>query len=106
MGFASLDPATIANIRTALNNEILPKHLQYFENFLQKSTTGWLINSEKPTIADFYLVPRLQWLATPGVHDGIASDIILNKFPLLKQLIEKLMTLPEIVTYYQTRQTV
>jgi len=103
MGFGSLDNEAVLKIRAKLNDDILPKHLQFLENFLIKSPTGWLAGGIKPSIAEFGLVPRLQWLATPGLHDGI-SDNILEKFPMVKELIHRFMQLPEIQDYYNKQQ--
>jgi glutathione S-transferase len=52
-----------------------------------------------PSIADFILVPRLQWLAS-GANDGI-SLTILDAFPHLKAVIAKLMALPAVIEYYE-----
>lgn len=102
MGFACLDKDTVLTIRAELNSTILPKHLQFLENFLIRSPTGWIAGGIKPSIADFCLVPRLEWLGTPGLHDGI-DDNILDNFPMVKGLMHRLMNLPEIVAYYQNK---
>ena len=52
---------------------------------LGNSTTGWLANTPGPTIADFVLVPRLEWLVS-GVLDGISKDL-LTGFPKVQALI-------------------
>ena len=97
-GFGCLTDELVTGVRKMLNDEVLPKHLSFFERILGESTTGWLAGTPNPTIADFVLVPRLQWLSS-GVHNGIGSDI-LDQFPRVQQLIEKLMQLEAIVTYY------
>ena len=61
-GFGCLDETTVSNIRKDLNDNILPRHLNFFDNLLQQSKSGWIGNTEHPSIADFILVPRLQWL--------------------------------------------
>ena len=88
-----------SQVRRALNDEVLPKHLTFLESLLTKSTTGWLAGTQKPSIADFVFVPRFQWLVS-GANDGIDSDL-LKKFPKVLELIEKLMTLPQVVEYYK-----
>ena len=103
MGFGCLDQETILNIRGQLNDVILPKHLGFLENLLEKSDSGWVAGGSEPSIADFCLVPRLEWLATPGLHDGI-SDNLLTSFPLILKLIEKFNSLPQNVAYYQSRK--
>lgn len=99
VGFANLDPDYRAQVRKALNDEVLPRHLQYFENFLAKSTSGWLAGGEEPSIADFLLVPRFKFLVTPGLLDGISTEL-LEPFPLVKALITKFYDLPAIKAYY------
>jgi glutathione S-transferase len=58
-----------------------------------------VLRTTGPSIADFILVPRLQWLAS-GANDGI-SLTILDPFPHLKAVIAKLMALPAVVEYYE-----
>lgn len=33
-------------IRSALNTEVIPKHLSFLENILSNSKTGWIANTE------------------------------------------------------------
>ena len=88
-----------AQVRAKLNDEVLPKHLSFLEKKLTASTTGWLAGTEKPSIADFVFVPRLQWLVS-GANDGIDGNL-LDGYPKVKEMIEKLMSLPEVVEYYK-----
>lgn len=87
-------------VRKMLNDVILPKHLGFFETLLEKST-GWLAGGEGPSIADFVLVPRLEWLMGNSI-DGIESNI-LDQFPKLQALIQKLHDLPAVKAYYEAR---
>lgn len=100
-GFGCLDDATVAAVREALNSEVLPRHLGFFEKLLEQSSSGWIAGTPGPSIADFQIVPRLQWLAS-GANDGISTDI-LKPFPRVLALIDKLMTLPAIVEYYKNK---
>lgn len=97
-GFGCLDENTVAAVRKSLNDEILPRHLGFFENILKKSKSGWLAGTNEPTIADFILVPRLQSLLA-GTTDGISTSILLP-YPRVTALISKLMKLPAIEEYY------
>lgn len=97
-GFGSLTPEAVVLIRQDLNNTVLPRHLSFFETVLSTSTSGWLAGGETPSIADFILVPRLQWLAS-GANDGIAMDI-LDSYPHVKAMMAKFMALPAVVEYY------
>lgn len=92
MGFESLSDEAVVKVRAALNDRVLPRHLGYFERLLDNSATGWIAGTEEPSIADFCLVPRLQWLAG-GNNDGISTDI-LKPFPHLISLIDRLTSLP------------
>jgi glutathione S-transferase len=98
-----LDEATVDAVRQKLNYEILPRHLQFFDNFLERSTTGWLLGGEKPTIADFDLAIRIALLVAPGMNDGIDSNL-LDNFPRIQALIEKFKTTPEIVAFYTQKK--
>lgn len=86
-------------MRKSLNDEILPTHLSHLEKLLEVSASGWIAGGTGPSIADFILVPRLQWLVEPGVNEGI-STTLLDAYPKLKGLIDKLLNLPEVVAYY------
>ena len=99
-GFKILDenPELVPIVRESLNNEVIPRHLNCLETIMSRSETGWIANTEGPSIADFILVPRLIWLEG-GNNTGISTEI-LHSFPLLKGLIAKLMALPAVVAYY------
>ncbi len=91
-------PEIVQSVRKELNDTVFPRHLSFLEKFLVKSSTGWIANSQGPTIAEFLLVPRLQWLAS-GVHDGISTEI-LAKFPAIRAWIDRFGSLHAIRTYY------
>ena len=88
----------MSEVRSSLNSEVLPRLLHFLNNFVAHSSSGWIANTDGPSIADFVLVPRLRWLAT-GEIDGIGTNI-LDKFPHLVQLITRLLALPAIANYY------
>lgn len=90
-----------AQVRRKLNDEVLPRHLSFLERKLAESNTGWLAGTPKPSIADFVFVPRLQWLVS-GANDGIDANL-LDGYPKVKEMIDKLMTIPEVVTHYEKR---
>lgn len=90
-------PELVPPVRAALNDEVLPRHLSCLETILSRSQTGWIANTEGPSIADFILVPRLRWLES-GDNEGISTEI-LAAFPLLKGLLVKLLGLPGVVAY-------
>lgn len=98
-GFGCLTPETVAEVRRSLNDEVLPRHLQFFESFLAKSNSGWLLGGEKPTIADFVFGVRVQWLVEPGANDGIDPNLLAN-FPHIIKFVQKFNSMPEVVSYY------
>ena len=79
-------------MRESLNTEVLPRHLASLENIVKKSSTGWVAGTPEPTIADFILVPRLEWLVEPGTHEGISTDL-LEPCPHIRAMIEKMKCL-------------
>ena len=91
--------ADVLACRKELNDTVLPRHLGHFERLLEQSTTGWLAGGDTPTIIDFIMMPRLEWLVEPGTHEGI-STALLERFPRLQALIQKVKQLPEVVRYY------
>jgi glutathione S-transferase len=99
MGFGSLGPEHLGQISSELSQFILPKHLGFLENFLEKSPSGWLAGGQHPSIADFCFVPRLLWLVKPGTHEGIDINL-LESFPKIKQLLHQFENLPAVVDYY------
>ena len=99
-GFGFLTEEHVATVRKALNDDVLPSHLRNLEKLLEASPSGWIAGGAGPSIADFILVPRLQWLVEPGVNEGI-STTLLEDYPRLHGLIGKLMNLPEVVAYYE-----
>lgn len=98
-GFAVVDEESLKTVRKSLNDEILPRHLQNFENLVRKSPNGWLAGGTEPSIADFMVVPRLEWLVKPGVHQGISTNL-LDNYPNLLKLIKKFNDLPAVKKYY------
>lgn len=101
-GFGYMSPDDVKVVRQSLNDEVLPRHLTFLENLMRLSSTGWIAGGPDPSIADFALVPRLQWLCEPGVHDGIDCGI-LDSYPLLGGLIQRFMALPSVDAYYKSR---
>jgi glutathione S-transferase len=89
-------------VRKELNDEVLPRHLANFEKLMANSSTGWIGNTTHPSIADFILVPRLQWLMDHG--EGI-SERILAPYPKLVAMMERLMNLDAVTAYYKEQAT-
>jgi len=85
-------------VEKALNDTVLPRHLAFFEQLLQDSDTIWIAGTEGPSIAEFVLVPRLQWLQS-GIS-GVDKNI-LESYPGILALIDNTMALPAVVAYYK-----
>lgn len=96
-----MDEGHIATVRKSLNDDILPTHLQNFENLLEASPNGWIAGGVNPSIADFILVPRLLWLVEPDTNHGI-SETLLEGYPRIMKLIEQVLALPAVEKYYET----
>jgi hypothetical protein len=102
-GFGCVTKEQIEIIRKDLNDGILPQYFQYFEQFLINSSTGWLANTQNPTIADFAVVPRLKLFTITGQYEGISSDI-LKPFPNCLKLMDRFYELPSVREYYESRK--
>ena len=90
-----------AAVRKAIQEEILPRHLGFFDKVIADGGTGWVAGTDGPTIADFVLVPRLQWIKASGIPGGIiGGEELFKPFPNVNALISKLMTLPSVMAYY------
>lgn len=94
-----MNSAQVASVYRSLNDEVLPRELAHFEALLETSASGWLAGGDGPSIADFILVPRLQWLVEPGIHPEISINL-LDRFPRLKDLVAKYMALPALEVYH------
>lgn len=97
-GFECIGKDYNEKINKDLNDNVFPKSLAYYERLLSTSTTGWIADTYYPSIADFQIVPRLKWLSEDV--EGISPDI-LKQFPLIQNLIEKLLNEPIIYDYYK-----
>jgi Cu/Zn superoxide dismutase/glutathione S-transferase len=95
------DGENTAKVRKAIQEEILPRHLGFFNKVIANGGTGWAAGTEGPTIADFVLVPRLQWIKASGVAGGIiGGEALFAPYPHVNALIDKLLSLPAVMKYY------
>jgi hypothetical protein len=92
--------ALTRKFRRELNDVVVPKHLRFFEQTLSSSPTGWLAGTTEPSVIDFVMVPRLLWLINEC--EGFDHNM-LDSFPRLKGLVQKLMTLKAVKDYYAKR---
>jgi glutathione S-transferase len=42
----------LATVRKSLNDEVLPRHLTFFETLLKDSESGWIAGGPSPSIAE------------------------------------------------------
>lgn len=100
-GFGHLEGNTeeLATIAKALEEDTLPRHLGFLSKLLEASTTGWIAGTEGPSIADFILVPRLEWLNNGQAIEGFTN--VLDKYENLKGLIAKFYEIPAVKDYYK-----
>jgi hypothetical protein len=88
------DNRKLGKIKENIGLDVIPRHLGYLERIMQKSSTGWIANTEGPSIADFML--------HKFVEDELMFDV-LYAYPGLREMREKLFKLPS-VTWYINKQ--
>eukprot|EP00040_Diaphanoeca_grandis_P005180 m.31733 g.31733 ORF g.31733 m.31733 type:complete len:239 (+) comp16504_c0_seq1:78-794(+) len=81
-----------------LNSDFYPRHLTNLEAIVQQGGTGWCAGTTSPTIADFVLAIRLPWLI--GDENPDIDSTLLDSYPNLKALGQKLQDLPAVKAYY------
>ena len=82
------DEEYFARCKAKQNKEIIPAQLKKLECVLEQSSTGWLADTQEPTIADFFWVPTLQSLIRSD-NPWTGNANILLPFPHILGLIEK-----------------
>jgi len=101
-GFESIGnpgDAVFDQVRHDLNTDVIPRHLSHLNRLFASSKTGWVANTEGPSIADFCLAPRLGWLSEHG--EGISNDI-LKPFPKVVEFVARFYSVPEVMNYYKS----
>ena len=79
-----------AGIAKAQNGLIIPYHLERIEAIMKENNTGWIAGTKEPSIADFLWVPVLE-----SILEGWSGDnTVLDKFTLIKKLVEDFKALP------------
>ena len=101
-GFAE-DAFNVSKVTRALSEEIFPRHLGNLEKILAASESGWLAGTPEPTIADFFLVPSLEWLQNGCNTDGISTSLLV-KCPHVLRLIQKFHDIPSVRKYYKDKK--
>mmetsp|Transcript_68028 Transcript_68028/g.208523 ORF Transcript_68028/g.208523 Transcript_68028/m.208523 type:complete len:230 (-) Transcript_68028:132-821(-) len=80
----------------SIETDLLPVQLGQLDKWLERSSTGWLVGTVEPTVADFLWACQLQmltgWLKP---HEPVKA------FPRLQGLIDKIMRLPAVEAYYK-----
>jgi prostaglandin-H2 D-isomerase / glutathione transferase len=86
--------------RIATNEENgLPFHLNYFENALKQSTSGWLVG-DKLTVADLHMYGYVKHLES-GVVSHIPLDLVSKSYPAIVAHGEKIKAIPEVAAWYE-----
>lgn len=98
-------PSEALAIRKRLSLEVLPKHLQHFEKLLTHSHSGWLANSQTPTIADFFFGSRLRANFIVERDEGV-DDKLLEAFPKIQQHYTKFTSIPIVKRYYDNPHSI
>ncbi|CBN74506.1 Glutathione S-transferase [Ectocarpus siliculosus] len=84
-----------------LVEKLLPPWLANLEKAL-KLAGGKYFAGDKLSIGDIAVVARLNWL-TDGTFDESVPSAILEEFPLLSSLVQRVMAEPRIVAYMEER---
>mmetsp|Transcript_45734 Transcript_45734/g.107890 ORF Transcript_45734/g.107890 Transcript_45734/m.107890 type:complete len:122 (-) Transcript_45734:24-389(-) len=92
---------TIA-VRKEIEATILPRHLNFFEAALTRGGTQWMAGTDKPTIADFSLAPRLR--ALDNFVDHCRPEIATH-YPRLAKYIDDFFKLSQVVAWYGAQQS-
>mmetsp|Transcript_34360 Transcript_34360/g.69535 ORF Transcript_34360/g.69535 Transcript_34360/m.69535 type:complete len:124 (+) Transcript_34360:250-621(+) len=84
----------------AINEEVMPRHLNNLEKLLESSPTGWVAGTELPSIADFVWGCALAHYIPD--KDRIFNEELrkLDAYPSCQALAAKFMALPEVKAYY------
>uniref|UniRef100_A0A0G4FXK7 GST N-terminal domain-containing protein n=1 Tax=Chromera velia CCMP2878 TaxID=1169474 RepID=A0A0G4FXK7_9ALVE len=85
-----------AVIIKTINDYILPRHLANFESRIAKARGEWIAHTAEPTIADFIIVSRLEWVTT---LKGINKNV-LKKYPCIDAYIKRFYQIPSVIAYY------
>eukprot|EP00401_Gymnodinium_catenatum_P082949 CAMPEP_0117523596 /NCGR_PEP_ID=MMETSP0784-20121206/34809_1 /TAXON_ID=39447 /ORGANISM="" /LENGTH=275 /DNA_ID=CAMNT_0005319713 /DNA_START=45 /DNA_END=868 /DNA_ORIENTATION=- len=73
-------------VETAIQSSVMPRHFGFFERLLEESSSGWVANTEAPSIADFVLGPQLKQL---GGNPMVKGEELLSKHPKVKSFVDK-----------------
>jgi len=82
-----------------ISNETLPRHLGNAEKLFKASSTGWIANTEKPSIADFVWFVRLDDYI-PNTKELSGKVRSLDDYPECKGFVERFRSLEPIKEYY------
>ena len=87
-------------LRHSFHQVTLPLFLTHVEGLLEQSAGPWLVEGDKPTIADCFAVPSLRRFSC-GYIDDIPTNC-LDSHPKVVQYLERFCALPEIQGRYST----
>lgn len=93
--FFEKDEKRKEELKLKLCLDTIPKSMLIFENKLKLTNTGYLI-SDSLTWVDLYTVLIIETLGQNG-------KVILNKFPLISSHFHKIMNIPSIAQWIETR---
>lgn len=94
-----LTQAELLDTRKRISQEILPKHFEHFERFLNASQSGWLANTPHPTMADIFFGSRLRSNFIVERDEGV-DEHILTQFPRIQKHFDKFVGIPTVKKYY------
>lgn len=82
----------------AIMSDTLPRYLGLFEKLLGKSSTGWFLGGEGPSIADIIFANKFEYIVsiqTWALGEGLATGLAFTeRFPNAFALVKKVNELP------------
>lgn len=94
-----LDAEAKAKAFKTISDEIMPRHLTNLEKLLKGSSTGWIAETNDPSVADFLWFCQL-YNAIPEntkFSDKLRS---LEDYPTLKAFVEKMLAIDAVKNFY------
>mmetsp|Transcript_48462 Transcript_48462/g.141204 ORF Transcript_48462/g.141204 Transcript_48462/m.141204 type:complete len:249 (+) Transcript_48462:66-812(+) len=84
-------------VESALKTKVMPRHCGFFESILKASSSGWMADTEEPSIADFILGTQFKQFETSPMFGG---EELLERHPELKAFVERFHALPSVKAWY------
>ncbi len=100
-GLSHIDEVTLASATSALNADVVPRHLAQLEALLEKSGSGWVAGTEGPSAADFAWGTQLRELREGKLV--WLDPALVTRRPRCAAFLDKFLALPQVAAYYAER---